>query len=96
MMQNKTSKCWRGIHPSIAEYWEQTCGSYYVCSYVSGDWIIYVENATIDTFHPSGAKLARHNISTGQTTYIWNNNVKELLTESQFLLKMAQEAWRKD
>lgn len=76
------------IPPAIVKYWEQKYGQY-LTAYSTEEIIIFCENGRLDCFHPSGDRLARHHIPTGQTVYLWNNNPNELLTEKEYMIRLG-------
>jgi hypothetical protein len=77
------------IPSGIVKYWRGKYGPY-LTAYRTEDLIIFVENGTLDSFHPSGDRLARHDKKSGKTLYIWNNNVNDPLTESQYMNKLLE------
>jgi len=76
----------------ILDFWDQKYGKYLMAS-KTNDLIIFYENGTLDSFHPSGDRLARYHIPSQQMLYIWNNNVNEPLTEKQYLDKLQDILW---
>lgn len=85
-MQNPLSL----IHPDIRIYWQNKYGPY-LMSYTTADYIIYFENGRLDCFHPSGDRLARHSVATGQTIFCWQNDGTHPLTEQEYLVKLNSD-----
>lgn len=76
------------IPEQIVRYWKEKYGAY-LMSYQTEELIVFVENGTLDSFHPSGDRLAKHDKRSGKTVYIWNNNINEPLTEEQYMCKLS-------
>lgn len=78
----------------IWDFWVKRAGNKFeVCADSVGkpiEWIIFYENGIPGRFHPSGYKLARHDIATKQTAYIWENDMKNLLSEEEMIEKIKE------
>ncbi len=79
---------WSVIPPNILSYWQYKYKEYLWCS-ISDEWVIFYENGRLDCFHPSGDRLARHNIKDNVTVYCGKNN--KFLTEKEYINQLLIE-----